>query len=192
MISSASDLSLEFGNKAKGKPASVDMGATKWKAPHGTYVKVNLNVLFMADSHTAGMVFMARNSEGFVLASRGKCIKDVCDVEIVEAMAFLFGISVAWECGFTEVEVESDAISVIQLLHSLSTKSSPLYLIIEDILLKSKCYRCISFSYINCSCNKVAHVIASWALSIAEDQILIEKVPQNISPLVLFDAGFAF
>ena len=107
----------------------------KWKAPQGNTVKSNTDAAFVSSTGKAGLGFVIRNSEGLVMASGGKNLSDVRDVETAEALAIiLFGISVAWESGFNDMEVESDAISVVQLLHSPKSKSGPLSLIIDDIL----------------------------------------------------------
>ena len=96
----------------------------------------------------------------------------------------------AWECGFNAVEVESDALSIIHMLSSVSLRLGPIGLVIEDILSKTHCFSSISFCYTSRLCNKVAHATAKWALSLKEDQILMKDVPQEIGPLVLYDAGF--
>ena len=189
VINSASELSMDFGSHERGQSSHMKDKVVKWIAPIGNTVKINTDAAFLASSGKAGLGFVIRNSEGLVMASGGKCLNIVQDVETAEALAILFGISMAWECGFIAVEIESDAISIIQQLQSPLLRLGPIRLIIEDILSKVVCFSNFSFSHINRGSNLVAHAIAQWALSLSDVIILMEDVPQGVVSLVLEDVS---
>ncbi|EEF41741.1 conserved hypothetical protein [Ricinus communis] len=57
--------------------------------------------------------FIVRNEMGKVTVAGGRCILEVFDVEVVEAMSLLFAINVTADFGFTNVMFESDAVTLV-------------------------------------------------------------------------------
>ncbi|KAL5852159.1 hypothetical protein ACOSQ3_007277 [Xanthoceras sorbifolium] len=108
--------------------------------------------------------------------------------EVAESMVVLFGLQVAIELGFKDLEVETDAANVMHLVHGSSVPLSEIGSLIQDIQSfvgdRSLVY---SFVHIHCSANRVAHPLAKLTLSVDQQIIWLEDYPSCVESSVTSD-----
>ncbi|KAL5779688.1 hypothetical protein ACOSQ2_010425 [Xanthoceras sorbifolium] len=100
-------------------------------------------------------------------------------------------MKLAAESGLLPATVESDSLSVINLILSDSPIRSEIGLVIKDILELKVLYGFSSFVFSLRSTNRITHNLAKMALVHALDIILLEEVPPNIRVLVQEEAIFS-
>ncbi|KAL5784974.1 hypothetical protein ACOSQ2_007366 [Xanthoceras sorbifolium] len=117
---------------------------------------------------------MVRDSLGFVLLAAVKPMVRDFSSEVAESMVVLFGLQVAIELGFKDLEVETDAANVMHLVHGSSVPLSDRSLV-------------YSFVHIHCSANRVAHPLAKLTLSVDQQIIWLEDYPSCVESSVTSD-----
>ncbi|KAL8525151.1 hypothetical protein ACS0TY_014680 [Phlomoides rotata] len=123
---------------------------------------------------------MKLNTDAFIRGGRGT------DVEMAEAMTVFRGMQIANEQRVEDVLVESDS----HILISAITKSRPdlsyFGILVRHIVVLSKSFDCISFSWMCRTGNLAAHGLASFAFSCSDDFFDV-FVPETLVPVVLAD-----
>ena len=115
------------------------------------------------------MGLVCRNFNGEVFVAKAKHINGCFKAEIGEALAIFFAVKEAISRNFAKVEFESDCQKVINLINSEDVHLSELGMIVADIKLFSR-GREFLFIFAPRTCNKVAHKLAHFALSIVDDE----------------------
>ncbi|XP_050238375.1 uncharacterized protein LOC126687864 [Mercurialis annua] len=163
-----------------------------WKPPKAGVVKLNTDLAVCTEDGTTGLGVIIRNEKGEVMVSAGRKMANVRSIAIGESLAILYGLHIALVCEFQMVEVESDALSVIQAIQKGKADPTHQGLVIDDILDFIPSFTSISFVYIPRVNNKTAHSLAKWALSISEDVVIMEDVPNHIHACMLEDVSSVF
>ncbi|KAL2928741.1 hypothetical protein RDABS01_019525 [Bienertia sinuspersici] len=133
---------------------------TSWSVPPHGWVKVNTDA-YVPNNGRVGLGVVIRDERGNVLVAGVRKIEPT-EVEMAEAQAALYGVSLARRMGFNKVILEADALRVTMAVKSLAEGCSPIFLIYDDIH-----KICNSFDFFQCnhvkrSGNVVAHRIARW------------------------------
>ncbi|XP_021722930.1 uncharacterized protein LOC110690413 [Chenopodium quinoa] len=111
-------------------PAAVSRST--WKAPSAGLIRVNSDAAVISEtSSSIGAVL--RNDQGVIVPARVKRFMGKPPVKVLEAMAARMGVQTARELGFSKVELESDALSVINLIKSHKIGKAPVDLVVDDI-----------------------------------------------------------
>ncbi|KAL5838434.1 hypothetical protein ACOSQ3_015603 [Xanthoceras sorbifolium] len=87
-------------------------------------------------------------------------------VEVAEAMAILRGIQLASKLGVLPIDVEYDASSMVSMIIAESPSLSDVELVIADILQLKFSLSISQTSFVSRSCNRVAHKLAKFGLSV--------------------------
>lgn len=95
---------------------------------------------------------------------------------LAEAVAVSPGMHFALDCGFREVEVESDCLVVISAICNPSPNFSYLDRVVKEILGLVCSFSLCHAYFASRSCNLVAHTLAKWALKIPEE-VWLEYTP---------------
>ncbi|KAL5808584.1 hypothetical protein ACOSQ3_029275 [Xanthoceras sorbifolium] len=149
---------------------------TRWSRPAEGWLKLNVDASLRVDSCLVGLGAVVRDSNGDFMAGLSHKLVGSISVEIAKASAILNGLHLAIESGFLLIQIESDALNVINYLIRLSLSKSKVGLIIIDIL--SLCDRaCVSFLFMSRSANFVAQSLARNSFSISDVSIWLEKAP---------------
>nr|GMD20329.1 uncharacterized protein LOC109155154 [Ipomoea batatas] len=135
----------------------------KWtKPPHG-WTKLNVNAPINKELKTIGLGFILRNDNGGFVAAKEKMWQGLYNAKEAEALAVREALSWIKELNIDHVQVETDALLVIQGLQKNSCISS-FDLILEDIHKLASHFRCISFMFAKRSANSTAHLLAREAV----------------------------
>ncbi|CAH9087463.1 unnamed protein product, partial [Cuscuta epithymum] len=103
-----------------------------------------------------GLGWVARDSTGAFLAGAAIPRKGVCLPKEAEALSMREALSWIKAAGWDQVDVESDALHLVEGVHSASTESS-FGLLVNDIKEVATSFSSITFSHVKRSANRVAH-----------------------------------
>ncbi|KAL5802397.1 hypothetical protein ACOSQ4_030702 [Xanthoceras sorbifolium] len=106
---------------------------------------------------------------------------------LVEAVAILHGVWLAFDSGLSPLLVESDALGVINVLKDGVVPSSDLGLIISYIFLVCSCFNVLGFSFIPRKGNMVADALAKGAISSGANVVWTDCCPPLVEVLVQAD-----
>ncbi|KAL5759496.1 hypothetical protein ACOSQ2_018334 [Xanthoceras sorbifolium] len=124
------------------------------------------------------------NSDAAVDSLRKKVGLGVIILVVAEAMAILCGMQIASELGTLPVVVESDASSMVSMILVESPPLSDAGLIIADILQLKFSLSISQFRFASRSCNKVAHKLAKFGLSVFDFLVWVEDFPPCVEELI--------
>ncbi|KAL5806382.1 hypothetical protein ACOSQ4_029115 [Xanthoceras sorbifolium] len=148
----------------------------RWSRPTEGWLKLNVNASLRVDSCLVRLGAVVRDSNGDFMAGLSHKLVGSVSVEIAEASAILNSLHLAIESGFSLIQIESDALNVINYLIRRCPPKSEVGFIIIDIL--SLCDRaCVSFSFMPRSANSVAQSLARNSFSIFDVSTWLEEAP---------------
>ncbi|KAL2938532.1 hypothetical protein RDABS01_021981 [Bienertia sinuspersici] len=158
---------------------------TSWSVPPHGWVKVNTDA-YVPNNGRVGLGVVIRDERGKVLVAGVRKIEPK-EVEMAEAQATLYGVSMARKMGFNKVILEADALRVTMAVKFLAEGCPPIFLIYDDIH-----KICTSFDFFQCnhvkrSGNVVAHRIARWDTNGSDEFVCIDAIPQSIRTLAELD-----
>ncbi|KAJ1439438.1 Ribonuclease H-like superfamily [Sesbania bispinosa] len=151
------------------------------------WFKMNTGVAAI-NSFCWGVGVIIRDPEGAVLAAETTHIQCGNDSSVAEAMGIRFGIRLAIDLLFLQLEIESDSLEVISCIHKgAKDPSPPISLIARDCISLSGQLHGARFIHTRRQGNIAAHQLAKFACSQSADLVWIEEVPSCISSSILAD-----
>jgi hypothetical protein len=158
----------------------------RWTRPNNGVIKVNCDAnLTIEGSWGLGAIY--RDSEGATLAAATWVVPGSKDPTLAETCALYKAILLALDCGFYDVDCESDNATVISFVNNVS--SSPRSYVgnfVQGILCNRVRFRRIAFRPISRKANTVAHSLAGLA-HIEPNRVWIENAHPSIVPLLIRD-----
>lgn len=139
----------------------------KWKKPPENILKLNVDAALDNNSRTTGFGFIIRDHNGLFVAAAGMNCNGLYHPKMAEAIGIREALNWIKSLGVTKVQVESDALTVIQNINSQSDWTS-FDFIIEDIRQAANLFLDISFVFARRSANMAAHKLAREAVFSAE------------------------
>ena len=161
------------------------MTIKSWPPPLNGAYKLNTDIAQRGD---VGWGFEAifRDGEGNILATTTKMVDLKMEPQLAEIMCMSWGIGLAHELCFWDLEIESNCTELIQALKCPTLDSTFVDLHVSECLSCLYDFRSFSFHHIGRNGNKVAHELARIANN-SSDMIWIEEAPQTICNLSVFD-----
>jgi hypothetical protein len=158
----------------------------RWSRPNNGVIKVNCDAnLSIEGSWGLGAIY--RDSEGANLAAATWVVPGNNDPTLAEMCALYKAILLALDCGFYEVECESDNASIISFINNaLSCPRSYVGSLAHGILCNRGRFRFCSFRSISRLANKVAHSLAGLA-HLEPNRVWIEEAHPSIVSLLISD-----
>ena len=104
----------------------------------------------------------------------------VVDAMHAEAMAIVFGLDVAWERGFVNLQLESDASVVINEINRLGPSCWVGGYLIDEIRHLSSYFDACHFSFIKREANGLAHALSKFMLLRENIVIWVGHLPASI------------
>jgi ribonuclease HI len=131
--------------------------AQSWRPQEGDHLKINTDGSFYQSSLSGGWGFVMRNALGQVVMAAAGHIDHANNAMQTEATACLRAIQTAKELGINEVELESDALLLVQALTSSDFDREENGALFQEIRkLLSSSFTFLSISFCPRACNKVA------------------------------------
>ncbi|KAK2659903.1 hypothetical protein Ddye_006436 [Dipteronia dyeriana] len=167
-------------NKKEGLGSTKHMVPQCWKVPHARVFKINTDAALNTQQKVSGIGLVIRDCNGH---NFGVCYRP----EIAEAMAILRGLQLALKTGLVSASLESDALTVVNMIGTNTVPGSDVGVIIYDILgvLGDSCFSSITF--VPRLANKVAHSLAKPTLVYKGEFVWLRDCPLYLESLVLDD-----
>ncbi|XVE52617.1 hypothetical protein DITRI_Ditri02bG0136100 [Diplodiscus trichospermus] len=89
--------------------------------------------------------------------------------------------------GFSAIELEGDALTIIKKLLSNDHDLSHIRIIIEDGKLMLDSFVSCKVMHIGCEGNRVAHHLAKFGLDVSDDHIWMEEAPSFVHDSVILN-----
>ncbi|XP_042969095.1 uncharacterized protein LOC122301780 [Carya illinoinensis] len=157
------------------------------KPPTGNMVKVNWDTALKTNENRAEIRIVICDNCREVLVTLCYPKEFVSDPIIVEVFALWRAMKLCDELNFWNAQLEGDALTIVNAVNSLEVNWEWHGQLIEDLKALLKNRRNWTMSYVNRSCNSVAHSLAKMALSVSEELVWMEDHPQEILKNVIFD-----
>ncbi|KAL5842824.1 hypothetical protein ACOSQ3_013427 [Xanthoceras sorbifolium] len=163
--------------------ASLSRSSVCWVPPPSGVLKLNSNVAVSSSGGCIGLGVVIRNSAGWVVAAFSRVIRCKVSAEVGEFLALREGLLFAKLLNLSVGLLEVDAANVASSINLAQTSSCVAGLIVEDIL--AFCgvvgvQKCLAIPRMG---NRLAHNLASFAISSERDSVWHE-----ICPLLLVSA----
>lgn len=157
----------------------------QWNPPTRSRMKLNSDAAFREDGSVQVGV-AARDHSGAVLFTAAKSYNCQWSVPVAEAIGILYGLSLALDCGFLEVEVESDCLQVINCLKNGDDTRNYLGKLVDDIKLLADSFTNVTWCHTPRDGNALAHFLAK-SIDIADEEIWMASFPQAAARHVFVD-----
>ena len=136
---------------------------------------------------TSAIGIVIRDSQGNVMASLCSNLGVCYQPQIAEALGILRGLFLARETGLFPAILESDALSIVDLIASPSAVDSDVGVLIHDIRSVLAYSNFFSVAFSSRLTNKVAHGLAKLALGYVGEFVWMEDCPLAVESLVSGD-----
>ncbi|XP_061993334.1 uncharacterized protein LOC133711194 [Rosa rugosa] len=158
-----------------------------WTAPRAGSLKMNFDGACDVKNRVCGLGVVFRDHQG--LLKGALAVPQVGNIppRSVEALALLHGLRFAIHVGFSNLEVEGDALSVINTLHDSSDDLSFEGHIIDEVKSLVKSFPICSCYFVKREGNKVAHRLAKEALRVSQPLLCLESGPSWLHQSVSMD-----
>ncbi|GKF24787.1 reverse transcriptase, partial [Tanacetum coccineum] len=135
-----------------------------WSRPQDDHIKVNCDAAWEKESGKAGLSFVARDYNGEVLFLGARLDYYASSPLEAEAKAVHWAMRHALSRGYCRVTFETDSLCLVKTLHNkvILLQIASLF---SDILSHSMAFDVCSWSFVKREGNRVAHSIASLALT---------------------------
>lgn len=118
-------------SRNKGKGSVDQMALHKWKAPPPGWTKVNVDGSFVAETGTAGVGVVARDTSGQVIFSAWRTLLRCADAPEAEARACAEGFRLAAEWSPGPAIIESDCSRVVKAIQKGDDRSKIGFVVTE-------------------------------------------------------------
>lgn len=150
-----------------------------WSPPDIGWVKVNFDV-HIGESARRGLGVVIRDHDGNLLAAGTRRIEAQWSVEASEAAAALFGMELALRLDYQYIQLEEDAINVVQTIEVKGEGYSPLHLLYDCIKFASDRCLGVGCSYVKRNGNTAAHCVARWDTGLANEKVVMNPFPHVV------------
>ncbi|XP_074374501.1 uncharacterized protein LOC141714903 [Apium graveolens] len=147
-----------------------DDGHEHWHLPQIDRVKVNTDTAIFEGSMCYSHAFVARDHHGQLIEARSRCLQGTIAPEIAEAIEMKEALSWIKEMQYSNAEVETDSLQVVQAIRSSITSSSYWGRVVDECrsLLVSLKAKNVLLRFVKRSANRVSHYLARYSCSIAD------------------------
>ncbi|CAN0912624.1 Putative ribonuclease H protein At1g65750 [Linum grandiflorum] len=141
------------------------IAGTRWKPPPKSWIKINTDASRSSSTNLGSTAWIVRNDQGKMLFSGYSRYKGIIDVATLEALAIRDALLWASNHHLDRVILESDCLSVVQLLQIRNSAHLAFGAILKEILQISSSLNFCVFNHASRLCNRAADKIAKSALS---------------------------
>ncbi|KAK3204865.1 hypothetical protein Dsin_018911 [Dipteronia sinensis] len=149
----------------------------------GDLTTANTDATVCEATKKIGIGIIVRNHKGEVLGSSTRNMDACFSPQLAEAIAILRDIRFVIEFSLFPVIIESDAKQVVDLINLGKASAADVWTVINDILFLVKDFP-ISIVLTGRNANCAAHSLAKLALSLSDDQFLLETCHPSVDGLI--------
>ncbi|KAL4295344.1 hypothetical protein GQ457_12G013630 [Hibiscus cannabinus] len=164
--------------------------AERWKKPAVGTIKVNVDGAWSQERSLAAVGIVARDHNGMVVDAMAQRKEGPHTTSTIEACAFAEGVQMALQHGWPRVQIEGDAQQIVAQLKGTRLDRSVVASYLHETWASLQAQPDYMVSFINRSCNKVAHNLAHFMFTNAEPFYFSYDLPSCISDIVIDEAIF--
>jgi ribonuclease HI len=153
-------------------------------APQSGLIKVNWDAAIDISGKRMGMGIIARDHEGYVLASMCSIKQFIVDPAVAEAYAALKAVEFCCDLGLWNILLEGDALEIVNALLLDDPSWSRYGHLIDDTKLLLQRFCSWEVQHVKRGANMAAHSLAKGALRQSLEQIWLEDSPVFIHDIV--------
>ena len=161
----------------------------QWRPPPANCVKLNFDGAIFPELGKASLGVVVHDSHGNAIASLLEQASLPFSPVIVEAMAATRAITFAQELSINEFMLEGDSETVINTLRSLEASLTTYGHLLEFAKSTLVTSKCIAFSHIRRSGNRVAQNLAKHARHVRGLLVWVEDMPPDLYNVLYADTG---
>lgn len=155
-----------------------------WVPPLATWLKLNFDGACDFKQGRVGLGAVIRDEVGALRGAMAiPCVIPLSPLA-TEALALLNGLKYCRELGVSKIEIEGDALTVLQALDATGVDLSEIGVVIEEVKLVMLDFEMVSWKHVKKKGNIVAHRLDRSALQIKESMFCQEVGPSWIHDLV--------
>ncbi|KMT09347.1 hypothetical protein BVRB_6g134410 [Beta vulgaris subsp. vulgaris] len=152
------------------------------------FLKLNVDGAWKEEWQMAGIGGVFRDKKGKWKFGFAKKIEAISP-EAAELLAIREGLQIAWDCCYPKMEVECDALGVVQLLAKPTEATNhPLGIVISDINILIARDWCVEFIHSRRESNMVAHGLA--AVDQKDTRVVYVRIPEHVREVYLRDLEY--
>ncbi|XP_024164232.1 uncharacterized protein LOC112171254 [Rosa chinensis] len=145
-----------------------------WRPPSVGCLKMNFDGACDAKNNVCGLGVVFRDNVGLLKGAMAVPQVGNLPPRSVEALALLHGLRFALHLGYTSLEVEGDALSVVNALEDSSNDLSVEGHIIEEVKSLVQLFHVCSGHFVKREGNNVAHRLAKEAMKLSQPFLCLE------------------
>ncbi|KAB5545180.1 hypothetical protein DKX38_013292 [Salix brachista] len=158
-----------------------------WKPPKLGACKVNTDGSRINATGLSGAGGVLRDSTGGWI--QGFAVNlGACHILEAELWGIFWGLSLAWDYGFRDVEIECDSDAAVTLLTSITISTHPLYSIISCCKMKIHDHWCCTIKHIYSEQNTAADALATRSYNLDLGLHVYEESPNFLKDILVADA----
>ncbi|XP_042972836.1 uncharacterized protein LOC122304642 [Carya illinoinensis] len=159
----------------------------RWTAPATGQIKANWDATLKIEKGRMGAGVVIRNENGDLMVSVCSQKQNVCSSLVAELQALWCALRICAGLNLTEVVFEGDALNIVKAVNNPETNWEWHGQLVEDVkdILKNRPMWKVIHTYREC--NRVAHFLAKFSLTVNGEQIWIEEGPAGIQYYVMKD-----
>ncbi|XP_073137691.1 uncharacterized protein [Henckelia pumila] len=168
-------------------PPRTQQSDSKWIKPPRQFLKCNVDAAIFNSPPRMRFGCIIRDSVGEAVAAVHGCFPGVFDPRTAEALSIREALSWLKDLSYSNIMVESDALTLIEALKKRSPDDSYVGLIIEDCRFLALELNSCSFIFVRRSANQTAHTLAKAAGSLSGRKGRVIPSPSLVSVVVVQD-----
>ena len=154
-----------------------EKGTRKWTPPAANNIKINVDAGFDESSRSGSTGVIIRNHYGEIIRAQALWYEFAADARSMEALALRDGIRLADDLGLDNLEVESDALEVVNLCTAGSFRRADIGAFFQQVQDLRDCFQSCTIRYIPREANEAAHRCAKQASSARRRCLWVNYVP---------------
>ncbi|KAK3188418.1 hypothetical protein Dsin_027979 [Dipteronia sinensis] len=156
----------------------------RWHAPNEGVYKLNTDAAVDLENNCFGLSMVIKNHLGMVMACSSQKVVRLVSPYVAEAMTTLKGIIFVTDTGLQPVNIELDALNVVNLIKSDLQVATDVGLVICDIKDRLNKMGCIAVVFVPRLANVVVYNLSKLMLAYDDDYYWMESYPPSVERFV--------
>ncbi|BFG21312.1 hypothetical protein CerSpe_075860 [Prunus speciosa] len=158
-----------------------------WERPPAQFFKINVDGALKTDDSVRGLGVVIRNDRGELIVAAAKLVGGMFMPNVTELFAIRFGLQLAMDLGLQHIQLESGAQAAIQMAFQRDADLGYEGVLVNEIQVLANSFHSCLGQFRPRTCNRVAHSLAHFALSISDLIVWMEDGPEWLSSLLAND-----
>ncbi|BFG16782.1 hypothetical protein CerSpe_030560 [Prunus speciosa] len=158
-----------------------------WERPPAQFFKINVDGALKTNDSVRGLGVVIRDDRGELIAAAAKPVCGMFTPNATELFAIRFGLQLAKDLGLQHIYLESDAQAAIRMAFQCDADLGYEGVLVNEIQVLANSFHSYVGQFRPRTCNRAAHSLARFALSISDLIVWMEDGPECLSPILTND-----